>query len=467
MRFFQTAVAAVLTVVATLAAANAPAKRDAQRNADHGTRVADAYREFDNLDSTDPHVPIAAEQPLTKHTLAAIDGREPIKQRPSGQNNVERYSPPQRYADQYFYTHNDGTKNQAVLYVAASPDAVPRVLLDPNTLSKDGSVALKRLRVSDDGTHVAYALASAGSDWEEWHVLDVESGKPGEDVLKGVKSSEVTWRRDGTGFFYARYAPGDARNAADKFEKVYFHRLGDDQDDDQLIYENKDQPDWTFNPTVSDDGHWLIIVVQRSQDANNLVLYRDLSKPYEEKQPKPPKKKAIVTPGPNIVAKGKSKEPKKHVPTPIETLIGAWNARYQFLGNTKSTLYFLTDLDAPRFRIVAIDLDKPEPGNWKDIVAQAKDTLQSARIVNHILIANYVKVAHSIVSLFDLKGKALGEIALPGVGTASDFTGRTRDAETFYTFTSPAAPPSVYRYDLRLFSGSAWHAPQVAADTGR
>ncbi len=167
-----------------------------------------------------------------------------------------------------------------------SLDGAPRLLLDPNTLSTDGTVALKSYAISDDGKYLAYGLSSGGSDWEEWHVLDVDSGKPTKDILKWVKFSGASWRRDGTGFFYSRYdePKADALKAANKFQKLYFHRLGDDQDDDSLIYENKDQPDWLFGGQVSDDGRYLIISVARSTEPKNLVLYRDLAgKPREEK----------------------------------------------------------------------------------------------------------------------------------------------------------------------------------------
>ncbi|HEX7917369.1 hypothetical protein [Rudaea sp.] len=368
-------------------------------------------------------------------------------------------SAPRHYGERGFYTHNGSTQNQSVLYVADSLDAAPRALLDPNMLSKSGSFALKQWTVSDDGKYVAYGLSSAGSDWEEWHVLDVDTAKPTDDVLKRVKSSTTSWRRDGTGFFYSRYDE-HGKDAADKIQRLYFHRLGDDQDDDLLIYENKDQPGWTFAAEVSDDGRWLIVRVARGDGPDNLVLYRDLAKPYRQKGEKKKTSKAAV-PGPNVRNMQGKKIKTESVVTPIETLIGDWSAAWEFLGSTKNTLYFLTDADAPRRRIVAIDIDNPAKANWKEIVPQAKDMLQSARIVNRSLVAAYAQDAHSIVRTFDLKGKSLGDITLPGTGTVSDFSGRPRDQVVFYTFSSPSAPPAVYRYDLSLQSGGVWRAPET------
>ena len=425
----------------------------------HGTKIADPYRGLEEPDSADTRAWIEAENKVTFEHLNRIGGRDQLKQRLTEIWNYERYGSPEKYGSHYFYTHNDGLQNQASLYVTDSMDAPGRLLLDPNTLTKDGTVALKSYAISDDGKHVAYGLSSGGSDWEEWHVLDVDAAKDAGDVLKWVKFSGVSWRRDGSGFFYSRYEEpkgGNALKLANKFQKLYFHRLGSKQGDDLLIHEQKDQPEWMFGGEVSDDGRYLVISVSRSTEPKNLVLYRDLSKRYFEKAPA---EAAVKTAG-----KGKGKKSKHLEVVPNETLIGDWNASYAFLGNHKETFYFLTDLDAPRYRIVAIDINKPDAANWKVIVPEGKDTLQTARIVNHEIVATYMKDAHSDVRRFDLKGKSLGTIALPGLGTASGFSGRTFDDETFYVFSSYTTPPSVFRYDLKGNKNSVVRAPKVAFD---
>ncbi len=414
------------------------AKTIAQTDDYHGIKVADPYRWMEDLDAPATRDWIEAENKVTSAYLDAIPGKDKIKNRLTEIWNYERFGSPQQYGGNYFYTHNDGLQNQAVLYVADSLAAAPRLLLDPNTLSADGTIALKGYAISDDGKYIAYGLSSGGSDWEDWHVLDVASGKNTDDELHWVKFSGASWRRDGTGFYYSRYDEPRGENAlkaVSKFQKLYFHRLGTKQSDDLLIHEQKDQPDWLFSAQVSDDGRYLVISVARSTEPKNLVLFRDLAK--------------------------------KHADAKTETLIGAWDASYQFLGNTKDVFYFLTDSDAPRYRIIAVETKHPDKAHWKELVPQGAETLQNASIVNHSFIAEYLQDAHSNVHLFDLKGKAIGDLVLPGLGSASGFSGRTRDTETFYTYSSYTAAPTVFRYDLKTSTGSVFRAPKVAFDSAQ
>ena len=401
----------------------------------HGTKIADPYRWMEDLDASDTRAWIESENKLTFGKLAQIPGRDRIREKLSAIWNYEKISAPEKYGSHYFYTRNDGLQNQAVLYVADALDAEPRVLLDPNKLTADGTMALKAYAISDDGKSLAYGLSSGGSDWEEWHVLDVDTAKNTGDVLKWVKFSGASWRRDGTGFFYSRYDEPKGENAlkaANKFQKLYFHRLGTKQSDDQLIYERKDQPDWMFGGQVTDDGRYLVISVSRSTEPKNLVLYRDLAK--------------------------------KNADATVETLIGEWDASYQLVGNSKDKLYFLTDNDAPRYRVIAVDLKHGDKGHWSELIKQTPDTLQNVAFVDHTFVAEYMKDAHSSVGLFDEKGKTHGVIDLPGFGTATGFTGHTRDKETFYTFSSFTTPPSVFRFDLTTKENSLFRAPKVAFD---
>ena len=282
-------------------------------------------------------------------------------------------------------------------------------MLDPNTLSADGTVALKGYAISDDGKYIAYGLSSGGSDWEDWHVLDVASGKNTDDELHWVKFSGASWRRDGTGFYYSRYDEPKGENAlkaVSKFQKLYFHRLGTKQSEDLLIHEQKDQPDWLFSAQVSDDGRYIVISVARSTEPKNLVLFRDLAK--------------------------------KHADAKTETLLGVWDASYQFLGNTKDVFYFLTDSDAPRYRIIAVDTRHPDKAHWKELVPQGAETLQNASIVNHSFIDEYLQDAHSNVRLFD-RGKAIGDINCGSAAPA--FSGRARVRNLLHVFGYTARRP--------------------------
>ncbi len=411
------------------------AKTVAQVDDYHGTKVADPYRWLEDLDAADTRAWIEAENKLTFDYLGQIPGRDRLKQRLTQLWNYERYSSPEHYGDHYFYTRNDGLQNQAVLYVADSLEATPRLLLDPNTLSADGTIALKAWAVSDDGAHIAYGLSSGGSDWEEWHVLDVATGKNTDDHLKWVKFSGLSWRRDGTGFFYSRYdepKDGNSLKTANTFQKLYFHRLGTKQSEDLAIYQDKDHPDWLIGGEVTDDGRYLVITISHFSDDHTRVLFRDLARKQNESS--------------------------------IETVLGGWDANYRFIGNDRHIFYFLTDNDAPRYRVIAVDSKNPDKAHWKQIVPQSTETLQNVRLVNHDFIAEYMQDAHSDIRRFDLKGKTLGKIDLPGLGTASGFTGQTRDTETFYTFSSYTTPPSVFRYDLKTGTASLFRQPKVAFD---
>ncbi|HZP66580.1 MAG TPA: prolyl oligopeptidase family serine peptidase [Rudaea sp.] len=411
------------------------AKTVAQVDDYHGTKVADPYRWLEDIDSPDTRAWIEAENKLTFERLNRIPGRDRLKRRLTELWNYERYGAPEKYGSRYFYTRNDGLQNQAVLYVADALDAPPRVLLDPNTLSADGTIALKSYAVSDDGKHLAYGLSSGGSDWEEWHVLDVDTGKPTDDVLKWVKFSGASWRRDGTGFYYSRYEEpkgGNALKTANTFQKLCFHRLGTPQKDDLVVYEDTEHPDWLFSGSVTDDGRYLVITVSRFADNHTRVLYRDLGKRERE--------------------------------ATIEPLLDNWDAEYRFLGNARHTFYFVTDKDAPRYRLIAVDAGKSGKTEIKQVVPEAAETLLNARVVHHSFINEYMKDAHSEVRRFDLKGKPIGTIALPGLGTAAGFTGRTDDTETFYVYTSFTAPPTVYRFDLAGGKNEVFRAPKVAFD---
>ena len=399
----------------------------------HGTAVADPYRWLEDDNSPETKAWVAAQNKVTFAYLNAIPGRDAIKARLTKLWNYERYGVPFKEGGRYFYSRNDGLQNQSVLYTVDSLDAAPRVLLDPNTLSADGTVALAGMEVSEDGNLLAYGTSASGSDWEEWHVRDVRTGKDLPDHLQWVKFSDASWKKDGSGFFYSRYdAPkqGDALKGVNKFHKLYFHKLGTEQSADELIYERKDQPDWGFGGGVTEDGRWLVISVSEGTDQKNRVLYQDLTKPG----------------------------------APVVELLMDFDASYNFIGNDGSVFWFKTDLNASRSRVIAIDVTKPQRANWKEIIPQSADTMGGVNVLNDQFVVSYLHDAHTVVKVFNLDGSFVREVGLPGLGTAGGFGGKRADKESFYSYTSFTTPGMIYRYDATTGASAVFRAPKVDFD---
>jgi prolyl oligopeptidase len=398
----------------------------------HGTRIPDPYRWLENPDTPEAQAWIAAQNRVTFKFLEAIPQRQAIQQRLTQLWDYQRYDVPFKRGDRYFYFKNDGLQNQSVLYTLTDLTAEPTVLLDPNTLSDDGTVALAGIAISDDGQWLAYGLSTSGSDWQTWHVCHIPTGEALSDRLEWIKFSSVAWRSDGQGFFYSRYdAPNPNRKleAVNHFQKLYYHARGTDQGDDVLIYHRPDHKEWGFNANVTEDGHYLIISVWRGTDPKNLLFYRDLTQPEAS----------------------------------IVELIDRFEAAYSVVNSDGTTFWVQTDLDAPRGRLVAIDLNQPDRSHWRELIPQAPETLQSVHLLNHSdFVANYLKDAHSQIKRFDLEGRLLGELPLPGLGTVGGFDGKRQDSETFYSFTSFTTPTTIYRYDLVTQESQLFRQPQVA-----
>jgi prolyl oligopeptidase len=439
---FHTAAASLLALAITLAPTAAQtakklvypeSKKVDQMDDYHGVKVADPYRWLEDLDSADTRAWVEAQNKLTFAYLNEIPARPQIKQRLTKLWNYERYSLPQKQGSRYFFSKNNGLQNQSVLYTTTALDAAPRVLLDPNTLSTDGTVALSGIAVSDDGSRLAYGIAQAGSDWQEWHVRDVETAKDLPDVVRWVKFSGASWTKDGKGFFYSRYDEPKAGNKmtnANYFHKLYYHRLGTSQSDDVLVYERPDQKEWNINGAVTDDGRYLIISTTQGTDRRNRVFYKDLA----------------------------AKD------APVVPLLDQGDASYQFIDNDGATFWLRTDRDAPRGRVIAVNLSHPQPGDWRKVVGQAAETLESANVVGNLLVTRYLKDAQTQVKVYDLKGKLVREVKLPGIGTATGFGGKRTDQETFYGFTSYTTPATIYRYDMRSGRSTVFRAPKVDFD---
>ena len=388
----------------------------------HGTKVADPYRWLEDPDSEETKAWVEAQNQITFGYLGEIQVREKIKQRLTQLWNYEKYGSPFKEGDRYFYFKNDGLQNQSVLYTLTSLDAEPTVLIDPNILSEDGTIALSGLSISEDGKLMAYGLSTSGSDWNDWKVRDVETGNDLSDHLNWVKFSGASWTHDGQGFFYSRYdEPNEATKLEDAnyYQKLYYHKLGTPQSEDTLIYHRPDQKEWMFGAGVTEDGRYLIISIDRGTDPKNLVFYKDLQTPD----------------------------------SPIVELISEFEASYSFIDNDGDIFWFRTDLDAPRGRVIAIDTKNPPlsplaNGGWKEVIPQAAETLEGIGLLNNQFIADYLKDARSSIKIFNLDGSFVREVELPGIGSAGGFGGKRYDTETFYTFTSFTTPNTIYRYDM-------------------
>jgi len=411
------------------------AKRGDQVDDYHGTKVADSYRWLEDTDSAETHAWVEAENKLTFGYLEQLPYRQAIRDRLTKLWNYERFTTPSQYGGRYFFQHNDGLQNQNVLLVAESINAEPRVLLDPNTLSSDGTVALAGDAISDDGKLMAYAIATSGSDWNEWHVRDVDTGKDLPDDIKWVKFSGASWTKDNKGFYYSRYdePTGASMRDTNYFQRLYYHRLGTAQSEDKLIYERPDNKEMGFGGSVTDDGHYLVIHVWQGTSPNNRLYYKDLTQPDSQ----------------------------------VVKLLDDFDAQYVFIDNDGPVFWFQTDLNAPRGRLIAIDTRHPERANWKTIVPQGADKLEFANVVNNSFLLGYLKDARTEVRVHDLNGAFLRNVDLPGIGTAGGFGGKRKDKETFYAYTSFISPTTVYRYDPVAAKSSVFRQPKVDFDASR
>ena len=412
-----------------------PARLSDQTDDYHGTTVADPYRWLEDPDSPETRAWIEAENALTFDFLAQIPARAAIQKRLTTLWDYERYGMPYLQGGRYFYGRNDGLQPQSVLYVSETLDREPRVLLDPNMLSGDGTVALSGYAISEDSKFLAYGLATAGSDWNEWRVRDVDTGEDRADHLRWVKFSGASWAKDGSGFYYSRYdAPteGEELQQANYYQKLYFHTLGQPQESDTLIYERPDEKEWSFGGQVSEDGRHLLIYVGQGTERKNRLYYKSLTSPD----------------------------------APIVPLLDEFDASYGFLGSEGTQFWLQTDNDAPRGRVIAVDITDPDRARWREVIPQAEETLEGISLVGERFIASYLKDAHTQVKVLGLDGTLERTVELPGLGSAGGFGGKRHETETFYAYTDYTVPTTLYRYDIPTGTSTLYRQPQVAFDPG-
>jgi len=403
----------------------------------HGTPVPDPYRWLEDPDASDSRAWIEAENRITESYLAQIPQRDAIRRRLTQLWNYPKYGAPFHKVGRYFFFKNDGLQNQSVLYKQASLVADAEVLLDPNVLSSDGTVALSTLALSEDGRLLAYGTSASGSDWEEFHVRDIATARDRADHLRWIKFSGASWTHDGRGFFYSRYpeAADKALTSVNRFQKVYYHRLGTAQARDVLVYERPDQPDWGFGAAVTDDGRYVVMNVWLGTDRRNRVHYLDL--------------RSATRP---------------RVTGAVTRLLDDFDAGYGFIGNDGPVFYFLTDLDAPKKRVIAIDTRQPERARWREIIPQGEDVLEGVQIIHDVFVAHYMHDAHSRLRLFALDGRFLKDVALPTLGAVASISGERKDDAMFYAFTSFLYPTTIFRYDFTEGTSSVFKAPAIDFD---
>ena len=404
--------------------------RDSVTDEYHGVSVADPYRWLEDIDSPATERWIDAQTALTDQYLAGLPLRDVFRARLTRLMDYERYGLPEAMGGRYFYSHNAGLQNQAVLYVSGRLDERGTVLLDPNTLSDDGTIALSGISLTRDGGLLAYATSESGSDWQTWRVRDTRTGADLPDRVEWSKFSGAAWLIDGSGFYYNAYAkPSDEtveRKGTLVNQRVYFHRLGTPQMQDELVYERPDHPNWFFGTETTDDGRYLVLFAAEGTSPKVRVWVRTLA----------------------------------GTPSPDTAVFPDGDASYQYLGNDGPQFYFLTDRDAPLGRIIAVDIERP--GAPREIVAQHPEKLEDAALFGDRFFLTYLRDVRAEVRIVDMHANAAGEVALPGFGTTSGFSGRRDAHETFYTYGDLTTPTTVFRHDVQTGESTALFRPQVA-----
>ncbi|MBT6167280.1 MAG: S9 family peptidase [Verrucomicrobia bacterium] len=399
----------------------------------HDIKVPDPYRWLEDLNSDQTSAWVKAQNSLTDSYLDAIPGRQALENHLTKLWNVERLGVPSFEGGSYFFSKNNGLQNQSVLYSSKSLDLEPTVLLDPNKLSKDGTVALNSYEVSPDGKYLAYSTSASGSDWVEWKVREISSRKDLSDHLKWSKFSGVSWAKNSKGFYYGRFPTpkdGEEMMAQNIHKKIYFHEIGKPQSEDLLVYERPNQPKQGLYAWVTEDGKYLLIQVSQGTDTKNGLFYKDLS---------------------NSTSK-------------VIELLSSFDASYDFITNLGSKFIIRTDLNAPKQKVISIDVNEPLSVRWETIIPESTETLRSVSHIGGLFIANYLKDARTEIRRFKTDGNSLPPVKLPGLGTASGFEGKSDQNETFYYFTSFTSPGAVYRYDVTRNASTLLKAPKTQFD---
>jgi len=393
-----------------------------------GVHVNEPYRWLENDTTAETAKWVKAQNKLTYDYLAKIPFRSDLKKRLTELTNYPKYSSPFKKNGQYFFFKNNGLQNQSVLYQQASLTANPDVLLDPNLLSTDGTVSLSALSFSNNGNYVGYAISRSGSDWNEIFVMDLKTRKLLPDLIKWAKFTGIAWQ--GNGFYYGAYdAPVEGKEFSNKneYHKIYYHTVGQLQSEDKLVYENKQFPLRNCGASVTDDEKFMIITETESTTGNSLYI-KDLTDPDAS----------------------------------LVELSSGFENDFSIIEHFDGKLYLMTNWKAPKQRLMVIDPKNPKRENWKEILPETNDVLESVSIIGGKIVGVYMKDATNHAYSFDINGNKLFEVPLPTLGSLSSFSGNVDDNEAFYTFTSYTFPPTIYRFDIAKSTSDVFRKADVS-----
>ena len=389
----------------------------------HGVKVEDDYHWLEDDKAPEVEAWVKEQNKVTFDYLSKIPYREKIKKRYEELFNYPKLSSPFKAGDYYFFYKNDGLQNQPVIYIQKGLDGEPQVFLDPNKMSKDGTVSINLNGISNDNKYVSYSQSGAGSDWQEIHVMEVATKKKLADKIDWVKFSGAAWQGDG--FYYSRYPAtkgGSKLSAQNEFHSVYYHKLGEPQENDQLIYKDNKHPTYNHNVSVTEDEKYLILTVSSGTDGFE-TYYRETSKPNTDFIP----------------------------------LFTGFKHKNSVVKHVDGHFLVLTDIDAPKYRLVSIDLKNPAKENWKEIIPETDNLLNSVNAGGGKLFANYLKDVTTRIYQYDYDGSNKKEIKLPGLGSAGGLGGRETTKTLFYSFTSFIYPPTIFKYDVNTGKSEAFY----------
>jgi prolyl oligopeptidase len=392
-----------------------------------GVQVKEPYRWLENDTSAVTAAWVKSQNKVTKDYLSQIPFRDALKKRITALMNYPKYSSPFKKNGQYFFYKNNGLQNQSVLYRQKSLTAEPELLLDPNMLSTDGTVALSSIAFSKDGKYLGYSIARSGSDWNEIFVLDVETRQLLADHIKWSKSSQITWQ--GNGFYYSGYDTpeiGKEYSNKNEYEKVYYHTVGQSQSQDKLVYEDKQHPLRECYANVTDDEKFLFVSITETTTGNGLLM-KDLTNPNAS----------------------------------FVELVSGFDNDYTVVDHVNGKIYVLTNWKAPKQRLMEFESTNPSRESWKEIIPETENVLERATIIGGKILTEYMKDATNHAYGFDLTGKKLYEVQLPTLGSLTGFAGDKDDNEAFYTFTSYTFPPTIYRFDAAKNISEVFHKAEV------